>query len=74
MDFLVGIHVKDYNGTPNKKGEIDFVMTGIKVLKLPEMIFYDIMFKDYTDYSNDELYSLLAVSYTHLTLPTSDLV
>lgn len=59
MDFLVGIHVKDYNGTPNKKGEIDFVMTGIKVLKLPEMIFYDIMFKDYTDYSNDELYSLL---------------
>ena len=59
MDFLVGIHTKDYNGTPNKKGEIDFVMTGIKVLKLPEMIFYDIMFKDYTDYSNDELYSLL---------------
>ena len=39
MDFLVGIHVKDYNGTPNKKGEIDFVMTGVKVLKLPEMIF-----------------------------------
>lgn len=59
MDFLVGIHIKDYNGTPNKKGEIDFVMTGIKVLKLPEMIFLDIMFKDYTDYSNDELYSLL---------------
>lgn len=59
MDFLVGIHTKDYNGTPNKKGEIDFVMTGIKVLKLPEMIFSDIMFKDYTDYSNDELYSLL---------------
>lgn len=59
MNFLVGIHIKDYNGTPNKKGEIDFVMTGIKVLKLPEMEFYDIMFKDYTDYSNDELYSLL---------------
>lgn len=59
MNFLVGIHIKDYNGTPNKKGEIDFVMTGIKVLKLPEMIFSDIMFKDYTDYSNDELYSLL---------------
>lgn len=59
MNFLVGIHTKDYNGTPNKKGEIDFVMTGIKVLKLPEMEFYDIMFKDYTDYSNDELYSLL---------------
>lgn len=59
MDFLVGIHIKDYNGTPNKKGKIDFVMMGIKVLKLPEMEFYDIMFKDYTDYSNDELYSLL---------------
>ena len=20
MNFLVGIHIKDYNGTPNKKG------------------------------------------------------
>ena len=59
MDFLVGIHTKDYNGTPNKKGEIDFVMTGIKVLKLPETEFYDIMFEDYSDYSNDELYNLL---------------
>ena len=57
MDFLVGIHIKDFSGTPNKKGEIDFVMTGIKVLKLPEMTFSDIMFKDCTDYS--ELYNLL---------------
>lgn len=59
MDFLVGIHIKDYNGTPNRLGKLIFVMTGVKVLKLPEMEFYDIMFEDYNDYSNDELYGLL---------------
>ena len=59
MDFLVGIHIKDYNVTPNRQGKIDFVMTGVKVLKLPEMDFYDIMFEDYNDYSNYDLYSLL---------------
>lgn len=59
MDFLVGIHTRSYNGTYNRLGKLIFVMTGVKVLKLPEMEFYDIMFKDYNDYSNDELYSLL---------------
>lgn len=59
MDFLVGIHTRSYNGTYNRLGKLIFVMTGVKVLKLPEMIFSDIMFKGYTDYSNDELYSLL---------------
>lgn len=59
MDFLVGIHIKDYNGTPNRQCKPIFVMAGVKVLKLPEMDFYDIMFEDYNDYRNDELYSLL---------------
>lgn len=59
MDFLVGIHIKDYNGTSNSRGKNDFKMTGIKVLTLPEMCFYDIMFEDYIGYSNEELYSLL---------------
>lgn len=61
MDFLVGIHIKDYNGTSNSQGKNDFKMTGIKVLTLPEMGFYDIMFEDYIGYSNGELYSLLVI-------------
>lgn len=59
MDFLVGIHTKDYRGTYNIQGKLIFVITGIKVLTLPEMTFYDIMFEDYNDYSNEDLYSLL---------------
>lgn len=59
MDFLVGIHTRSYNGTYNRLGKLIFVMTGVKVLKLPEMVFYDIMFEDYSGCSNDELYNLL---------------
>lgn len=59
MDFLVGIHTKDYSETLTGQGKKDFKMTGIKVLKLPEMDFYDIMFKDYNNYSDEDFYSLL---------------
>lgn len=59
MDFLVGIHTNDYRGTYNIQGKLIFVITGIKVLTLPEMTFHDIMFEDYNDYSNEELYRLL---------------
>jgi len=59
MDFLVGIHTENYRGTYNIQGKLIFVITGIKVLTLPEMTFHDIMFEDCNDYSNEELYRLL---------------
>jgi len=59
MKFLIGIHTENYKGTFDIACKLNFVMTGIKILTLPEMIYSDIMFRDYNSYSNEELYSLL---------------
>lgn len=59
MKFLIGIHTENHKGTFDIAGKLNFVMTGIKILTLPEMICSDIMFRDYNSYSNEELYSLL---------------